>query len=255
MINRKKMAVASIVSALFIVWVPVGASAGLAEPIYVIDSPTAGLLGDGEYMIQGRVGPESSIHLGLRIGFMNRIHMGASFGMQRVFERDDISVNDRVGFQVRVRLLEEFTAPALAVGFNSQGVGAYDEGLERYERKSRGFYAVASKNSTLALGQLSLHFGVNYSTEREDEEGVNAFAAVDWEVFQGFALVLDADAARNDSLEDGRYGGGGVYLDGAVRITYGENLSMMLIFRDLSGNLETSDRVGREFEISFVRMF
>ena len=252
--KNEKISVVWIAAVLFISWAP-GASAGLAEPIYVVDSPTAGLLGDGEYMIQGRVGPESSIHLGLRIGFMNRIHMGASFGMQRVFERDEISVNDRVGFQVRVRLLEEFAAPALAVGFNSQGVGVYDEGLERYERKSRGFYAVASKNSAIAVGQLSVHFGVNYSTETEDEEGVNAFAAVDWEIFEGFALVMDADAARNDSNEDGRYGGGGVYLDGAVRITYGENLSMMLIFRDLSGNLETNNRVGREFEINFVRMF
>lgn len=232
-----------------------GTAGGQTEPIYVIDSPTAGILGDGEYLIQGRLGPESSIQLGLRIGFMNRLHMGASFGMQRVFERDEISVNDHVGFQIRIRLLEEFVAPALALGFNSQGVGRYDEGLNRYERKSRGFYAVISKNMMLVLGQLSLHGGVNYSTERDDEESANLFAAADWEVFNGFSLLLDGDAARNDREEDGRYGGGGVYLDAAVRISYGENLSMMLIFRDLTGNFEPNDQVGREFEINFVRMF
>lgn len=252
--TTKKRTLGWIMGAFFVVWAS-GAAANLAEPIYVIDSPTAGLLGDGEYMIQGRIGPGSSIYLGLRVGFMNRFHIGASFGMQHVFEREEITVNDRVGFQVRLRLLEELAAPALAVGFNSQGVGWYDEALERYERKSKGFYAVVSKNSALVLGQLSVHLGVNYSTETKDEEGVNAFAAVDWEVFEGFALVLDGDAARDDKAEDGRYGGGGVYLDAAARITYGENLSMMLIFRDLTGNLETSDRVAREFEISFVRMF
>lgn len=232
-----------------------GVFAEPVEPIYVIDSPTAGLLGDGEYLIQGRIGPESSIQLGLRIGFLGRMHVGASFGMQRVFERDEISVNDRVGFQARVRLLEEFSTPAVAVGFNSQGVGVFDEELDRYERKSRGFYVVGSKNSMLALGQISVHVGVNYSTERDDEDGVNFFAAAEWEVFSGFSLMLDGDAARNDDVDDGRYGGGGVYLDGAFRISYGENLSMMLIFRDLTGNFEQSDRVGREFEINFVRMF
>jgi hypothetical protein len=175
--------------------------------------------------------------------------------MQRVFERDEISVNDRVGFQARVRLLEEFAAPAIAIGFNSQGVGIFDEDLKRYERKSRGFYVVGSKNSILTLGQISIHGGLNYSTEREDEGGVNAFAAAEWEVFSGFSLLLDGDAALNDNEEDGRYGGGGIYLDGALRISYGENLSMMLIFRDLTGNFEPSDRVGREFEINFVRMF
>jgi hypothetical protein len=105
------------------------------------------------------------------------------------------------------------------------------------------------------VGQLSIHVGVNYSTEREDGDAVNVFAAADWEAFSGFSLLLDGDAARNDDAEDGRYGGGGVYLDGAVRINYGESLSMMLIFRDLTGNSEQTNRVGREFEINFYRMF
>lgn len=231
-------------------------SAGLAEPVYVIDSPTAGLLADGEYLIQGRLGPQSSIQLGLRIGFLNRFQIGASFGMQRVFERGEISVNDQVGFQARVRIIEELAAPALAIGFNSQGVGAYDEDADRYERKSRGFYVVLSKNSALALGYLSLHGGAHYSTEREDQEkDVSVFAAADWEVIEGFSLLLDCDAALNDRVKDGRYGGGGIYLDAAVRVGYGESLSMMLIFRDLTGNFEPSDQVAREFEISFVRAF
>ena len=34
--------------------------AGLREPIYMVDSPTAGILGHGEYHIQGRIGPEKT---------------------------------------------------------------------------------------------------------------------------------------------------------------------------------------------------
>lgn len=232
------------------------ARAGLDEPIYVIDSPTAGLLANGEYLVQGRVGPQSSIQLGVRIGFFDVLQLGTSFGMQRVFERDDVSVNDQVGFYARVRLLEEFSSPALAFGFDSQGVGRYDEGLDRYERKSPGFYGVLSKNWLAVVGDISLHGGVNYSLEDGDDDGgINLFAASDWMLVRGFSLLLDGNAALNDNKEDGRYGGGGVYLDGAVRLSYGENLSMMLIFRDLTGNFEPDKHVAREFELAVVNSF
>lgn len=231
------------------------AAAGLDEPIYVIDSPTAGVLANGEYHLQGRIGPESSILLGLRVGFFDVFHVGVSFGMQRVFERAEPSVNDQVGFHFRVRLIPETTSPALAVGFDSQGVGMYDESLDRYERKSKGFYAVLSKNWLVPVGQFSLHGGANYSLETKDDGGPSIFGAGDWEVLHGFSLLLDADAALNDNVKDGRYGGGGIYLDGAVRVRYGDTISMMLIFRDLTGNYEPDATVAREFEVAFVNHF
>jgi hypothetical protein len=46
-----------------------------------------------------------------------------------------------------------------------------------------------------------------------------------------------------------------MYIDGAVRVTYGENLQMMLIFKDLSKNYTPERRIGREFEIAFVDFF
>jgi hypothetical protein len=229
--------------------------AQLSERLYGVDHPTCGLLQNGEYHMQGRLGPESSILLGLRVGFRNIFHIGISFGMQRVFERGDIDLNDHVGFRFRLRLLEEQETPALAVGFDSQGQGFYNEDVERYDRKSPGFYAVMSKNYMLALGFFSLHGGINYSTERKDDDDLNFFAAADWEPVEGFAILLDADAALNDNNDGDGFGEGGIYLDAALRLDYGDNLTMMLIFRDLSGNFEGSNQVGREFEIVFVDSF
>ena len=231
------------------------ARAGVDEPVYVVDSPTAGMLGHGEYRIQGRIGVESSIQFGVRVGIREVVHLGVSFGMQRVFERASVELNDRVGFQVRFRLLQEGESPALAVGFNNQGTGRWDEGRERYERKSKGFYAVLSRNWTAIVGQFSAHGGVNYSTETTDESGVNLFAAIDWEPVSGFAILFDWDAALDDKQEDGDFGRGRSYLDAALRVTYGDNLSMMLTFRDLTGNYEPSPRVWREFEVAFVDLF
>jgi hypothetical protein len=230
--------------------------AGHTEPIYMIDSPTAGLLTHGEYHIQGRTGPESSILLDFRVGIKNRVHMGVAFGMQNVFSYEEIEFNDRVGFQIRLRLFEEDDRrPGLALGFNSQGTGAWSEDDERYDRKSRGFYAVISRNWKIPVGHFSLHGGVNYSLENQDDDNLNAFAAFDWEAMPGLEFIFDLDGAFNDNVDNDRYGGGGVYLDGAIRVTYGENLQMMLIFRDLTRNYTPVRRIGREFEIAFVEFF
>jgi hypothetical protein len=235
---------------------PHTAAAGVEQPLYAIDSPTAGILGHGEYHVRGRIGPESSILLGARLGFFGRVQVGASFGMQRVLERADVSVNDRVGFQVRVRILNEYTTPALAVGFDSQGLGEYDEGADRYERKSPGFYGVLSKNWSIPVGDISLHGGLSYSLEdRDGDDELNAFAAAEWILFGAVGLVVDGNGAFNDNREDGRFGGGRLYLDGAVRVNYGENLSMMLVFRDLAGNYEPDQHVAREFELALINSF
>jgi hypothetical protein len=226
---------------------------GVEEPIYAIDSPTAGILGHREYHVRGRVGPQSSFLVAARLGLFHRIQVGVSFGVQHVFERDDVTANDHIGLQVRLRVLDEFITPAVAVGFDSQGTGVYDGALERYERKSPGFYGVLSKNWRVLLTDLSLHGGVNYSLETTDgDDELSAFGAAEWILIGGLSLVLDVNAALNDNTKDGRFGGDGGYLDGAVRLNYGESISLMLIFRDLSGNFETDREVSREFEFAFL---
>jgi hypothetical protein len=232
------------------------AEAGMAEPIYMVDTPTAGLLSHGEYHIQGRIGPESSVLLGFRVGVKNRVFLGVSFGMQNLFSYEQVDLNDRPGLQLRVRLLEEDDRrPGLALGFNSQGTGAWNDEAERYDRKSKGFYAVLSRNWKIPVGHFSLHGGLNYTLENQDQDNANVFAAADWEAITGLEFILDFDAAFNDDTDDDRFGGGGVYLDGAIRVTYGENLQLMLVFRDLTKNYTPERRIGRELEIAFVDFF
>ena len=59
------------------------------------------------------MGPESSFLLGARIGFKDIFQAGFSVGMQRVFERGDIDVNEHIGLKVRVRLIPEGNLPAV----------------------------------------------------------------------------------------------------------------------------------------------
>jgi hypothetical protein len=239
----------------FLVAAPCTLHAGLPVPIYNIDHPTAGLLEHGEYHCTGRVGPESSILVGARAGFKSVVQVGASFGVQKVFDRGDVDVNDKIGFQLRLRLIEESLAPALSIGFDSQGRGFFREAEKRYDRKSPGFYAVVSKNYLSVLGEFTLHGGINYSMEDRDDNDPNLFVGTDWRIIEQLSILFDADAARNDNVDGGNFGKGGIYIDGAIRLDYGESLTFMLIFRDLTGNFGLTSGVGRELEIAFWDSF
>jgi len=224
------------------------------QPLYVIDKPTAGILPDRSYQLRGRTGPESSFLVEGRVGFFDRLQFGLSYGMQRVFDRGAVEFNNIPGFNARVRILDESGFPALAVGFDNQGLGFYHKDLNRYDRKSLGFYAALSKNWALAIGELSLHGGGNYSLERKDDSNLNAFAGVDWLLFQRLSFLLDADGGLNDNSSES-FGQGGIYVDGAVRFFFGESIVATLIFRDLTHNFGPERTVGREFELAFLNFF
>ncbi len=226
-----------------------------AEPLYVIDHPTAGMLPNGSYQIAGRAGPESSFLMSFAVGFKDRLMVGASYGVHRVFEYGSPDVNNRLGLQVRVRLIEENRSPALALGFDSQGNGIYSATAGRYQRKSPGFYGVLSKNWGVPLGDLSLHGGLSFTMEREDDNDPNLFMGLDYLVFERFSFLLDADAAFNDNSEGGPYGQGGIYLDAGARLFIGEALFMTFVFRDLTQNATGSPGVGRGFELAWIGAF
>jgi hypothetical protein len=229
----------------------------ILEDIRLVDSPTAGILPHGGYLIHGSIGPESSILAGIGVGFFDRVMLGASFGLQRFIGRGDIDVNDRLGFEIRVRLIEESTGgPALALGIDTQGEDAYLEDAERYDRKSKGAYAVVSKNYRL-IEDFSIHGGVNYSFEVKDERGVNTFGGFALEIVKGFSVLLDYNAALDDNdagVASHRTRGRG-YLDSGLRFDYRDNLRFKVFFKDLLDNYLPASGVDRSIEVSYVNSF
>lgn len=227
------------------------------EEMFIVDSPTAGILPHGAYLFQGSFGPRSSLIFGVKVGFHDRLMVGVSFGMQEFIGTGDIELNDKPGFETRIRIIEEsLRGPALAVGIDTQGEDAYLEDDKRYERKSKGFYAVISKNYRL-LSDFSVHGGANYSLEDEDEQGVNVFGGLSIELVEGFSLLLDYNAALDDEnagVTSSRTRGRG-YLDSAIRFDYMENLRLKIQFKDLLGNYEPEKGVARSIEILYISYF
>jgi hypothetical protein len=229
----------------------------ILEDITIIDSPTAGVLPHGGYLFHGSLGPESSILLGVDVGFFDRAMLGVSYGFQRFIGRGDIKGNDKPGFEVRVRVIEETMAgPALAVGVDTQGKDTYFTEEERYERKSKGMYAVLSKNYRFVV-EWTISGGANYSFERKYEKGVNAFGGVSLELFRGLAALLDYNAALddNDSSVPTHLTRGRGYLDVGLRFDYRDNLRFKLLFKDLLGNYIPESGVFRSVEVYYINSF
>ncbi|MCX5752906.1 MAG: hypothetical protein NTW97_04570 [Candidatus Krumholzibacteria bacterium] len=229
----------------------------ILEDIRLVDSPTAGILPHGGYLFYGGIGPESSILAGIEVGFFDRVMLGASFGFQKFIGRGDIDVNKRPGFEIRARLIEESTAgPAVALGIDTQGEDAYLADAQRYERKSKGLYAVVSKNYRL-IEDLSIHGGVNYSFEVKDERGVNVFGGLSLEIVKGFSVLLDYNAALDDNdagVATHRTRGRG-YLDSGLRFDYRDNLRFKFFFKDLLDTYVPESGVKRSIEVFYISSF
>lgn len=233
------------------------ACAQILEDVSVVSSPTASVLPHGGYLLQGSLGSGSSVILGVKIGFFDRFLLGASYGFQDFIGRGGMEANDKPGFEARVRVVEESEpGPALAIGVNTQGEGIYREDAERYERKSKGAYAVLSKNYRL-IGDFSVHAGFNYSFENKDEGGMNAFGGFVLEVIRGFHVLLDYDPALDDNDGDvsTHLTNGRGYLDAGLRFDYRDNLRFKILFKDLLDNFYPEAGVERSIEIFYLNSF
>jgi hypothetical protein len=223
----------------------------LQEP-QVVNYPSAGILDHGSYRLEGRFGPGSSVLIGSRIGFHDRVQVGVYYGFQGLLERGSVDANPHPGLRARIRLIEEGALPALAIGFDNQGYGRWNDERERYQRKSPGFYFVVSRNYEL-LGDFSLSGGGNYTLENEDEDNFNIFGSAVKQVYASWSVMLEYDAALNDDGERA-FGRGDGYLDAAVRWRY-ENLDIKFLLLDLLENTRGETGIARELEISYVSWF
>lgn len=233
------------------------ASAQILEDIMIVDSPTAGVLPHGGYMFYGSLGPESSILAGFKIGFFDRVMMGASFGLQKFIGRGTMAANDKLGLELRLRFIDENERrPAFAVGIDTQGEDWYLESAERYERKSKGIYLAASKNYRL-IEDFSIHAGAGYSLENRDEGGPNIFGGFSLELVKGFSLLADYNAALDDNSTKvaTHLTRGKGYLDTGLRFDYRDNVRFKILFKDLLDNYIPESGVFRSFEVFYVNSF
>jgi hypothetical protein len=232
-------------------------TAATIEPTMIIDRPTAGMLHRGNYYVYSNFFEEGGVLFGVSVGLLDRFNFGISYGGTNILGKQKPEMNPYPGVNIRLRILEESSAtPAVAVGFDWQGRGPYDDGLKRYLVKSPGFYAVASQNYAVG-GNLSLHGGINLSTERGDgDKDLDAFVGAEKSLGKDMSILAEYDFGLNDNSADafGRDRGRG-YLNVGFRWSWGKGLVLGLDTKDILKNQGDITLGNRTIQIEYVGSF
>jgi hypothetical protein len=227
------------------------------QPRKLVDCPTAGLLPRGSFDFDIRIFGNGGVTTTIDVGLMRRFMIGLSFGGQNIIGDGDPDWNPRIEFLAKYRLINEsYVLPAFAIGFDSQGSGAFDDSLNRYAYKSKGFYAVISKNYLMAEVPVGFHFGANYSLENDDgDKDIPIFFGGDVQITENLGFVTEYDLATNDDEFKEKYGQGYGYLNAGVQWIFSSRLQLEFQFKNILLNRKDISSWGREFRIVYFEMF
>ena len=229
------------------------------EITQLTDIPTAGILQKGEVSFPISISKNEGVTFGAGVGIIPKLMFGMEYGGEYILGNSIPDWHSYPGVFVKYRIFDESPKmPAIAIGFDSRGYGTFIDStniidslgnidslnykeVNRYEIKSKGFYVVASRNFNF-LGNLGIHFGVNYSTERDDnDEDLNFFVGIDKSINPQISLLTEYDFAFNDNGKSGNdetysFGEGNGYLNAALQLKCSEHIIIKIHFRDLLNN-------------------
>jgi hypothetical protein len=240
-------------------------------PRWLVDIPTAGTLPRAAWTISLRMYPDGGALAATDIGLSNRFMLGISYGAEKVISNQDPNWHPRLEFNLKFRVLDELEYfPAVTVGFSSQGFGEWNDELDRYAFKSRGFYAVASRSFYFYQWTSGWHVGINNSyleNKKDDESDLNFFVGFDATFKYNLALLAEWDAALNDDNstlpgEDDNErpydfaGKGRGYLSLSVKWLFTEHLELEVLLTDLLVNRRGDDiTFNREIRLTYIDSF
>ncbi len=215
----------------------------------LVSAPTAGAVSSRTFAIETHLFDGGGVTERVRFGLTDYVTIGVSYSGSNIIGSQRVVWQPHAGAQIQIRIVEEsMVSPAFALGFDSQGTGAYipGENLDRFRSKSKGAYIVMSRNYSL-LGDLGLHAGANYSFETADGDKDPSFwVGLNKSITGAIELCCEYDFATNDNEDDSITAGRG-YLNGAVKINLGGSFTLEFDMQNLLRN-EKIDLTGRSDE-------
>lgn len=229
----------------------------MPQPTDLVTCPTAGILPRGSFLVDATMYRDGGLLFGMSVGVSGNLMFGISYGGSEIIGNNDIEWNEQPGVEVKYRIFEEgISHPAVAIGFNSEGYGAYLDYWNRYEQKAKGFYGTISKNFDL-LGNLGFHGGVNFNpleNSGDKDRDLSFFVGIDKDINSEISVFGEWDAGINDNdFEIFNEGKG--YLNAGVRINIIEHFHFEVLFTDILENNKYIENVNRELRVNFVEFF
>jgi len=226
----------------------------------LIDCPTAFKLKKAGILLGGRMYNDGGVLTEVGVGLADNFYFGVSYGGTNIIGRGEPEWNGNPGVFAQVNLMDEdYYYPGFALGFNSQGYGAWSG--DRYDIKSKGFYGVASKNFFIAnnLGTFGLHGGLNYCvTEKDDlqDDNLNFFVGFDKSVGNNFNLLFEYDFAVNDnSTEKNAPTKGYGYMNAGMRWSFDNALHLEFDLKDILKNQKGDAGLERQIRLIYITKF
>ena len=220
----------------------------------LIDMPTAGILEKGFVGATTDILPDGVVIQRLEVGAFDNVSFGISYGGANVIGEGKIDWYKYPGVNIRFRLFNEaITFPAISLGFDSQGKGVYHDSSGRYDIKSPGFYAAASKNFAF-LGYLSLHATASYSLESKDGDNfIDLYIGAEKTLGSTVSLIAEYNFAFNDN-ETKYYGSDNGYLNAGIRWSAGAGFTVEFDLRDLLSNKKINPTAAdRALKIEYIK--
>ncbi|HTY37815.1 MAG TPA: hypothetical protein VMH23_11930 [Bacteroidota bacterium] len=232
-------------------------SSATIEPTMIIDKPTAGMLHRGSYYASAGFFEQGGVLFGVSVGLIDRFNFGISYGGTDILGTKTPRMNPYPGVNIKIRALDESNStPAVAIGFDWQGRGPYIDDLKRYTTKSPGFFVVASQNYAV-LGNLSVHGGLNLSTERGDgDKDLNVYTGAEKSLGHDISVLAEYDLGLNDNSANAiGKGRGRGYLNLGLRWSWGKGLVLGLNVKDVLKNQGDITVGNRTLQLEYVGNF
>lgn len=204
---------------------------------FIVDMPTAGLLKSNSVSLDADFFADGGLMLRLTASAFNRLNFGISYGGSKIIGNGSVNWYKLPGVNLKVRIIDENkNFPAIAIGFDSQGREGYIDSLKRYDFKSPGFFIVGSKAFKF-LGYSSIHGGVNYSLEKDDDASVNYYVGFDKTIGDDLTFSVEYNFAINDNSARA-LGSGKGYLNAGIRWSLGSGFTIEFNWKDILRNKE-----------------
>ncbi len=183
-------------------------------PANLVTIPTAGTPQRGQFEVELLMQRDGGVLGRLGVGFSDRFSLGLSYSVQHFIGDDEITYQPLPEAQLKYRLIDEtFSLPAVAIGLDSQGRGAFWNAeldtvggapainMARYDVKAIGIYIVMSKNWQI-LGNFGSHLGISRNVRETDEierDDLNIFLGLDKDIIPGLGVFLEYNAGLDDN--------------------------------------------------------
>jgi hypothetical protein len=199
--------------------------------LHTIGNPTAGVLSRGEARVHSTLIAQNGMIVGVDVGVFRNFQLGLSYGALNIVGDQapiGMSLSD-LGVRMRFRILNEtLTRPAIAIGLDTQGQGAFDG--QNFQYKSKGIYTVVSKTFNF-LGLIGLDFGLNSSLDTSpDEHNFDFFIGLFKTLGDSFILFADYSAGIDTNNKQFNSIG---FLNAGLQFNVSDQLSLKVKFHDL----------------------